>query len=158
LQNENINFITLRKRNKNLIKSALSIPQKNWIPIHLPIPKRKYKNFYYNESKIKLKGCAKPIRQIIMKEHGRIEPTFIITNSTLKCEKIIEVYAKRRHIENKIAELVSFFNLNALNSPLMVRIHFDMIWTMIADTLYRRLALDLPRFEKCKAGTILKNL
>jgi len=53
-----------------------------------------------------------------MKEHGRIEPTFIITNSTLKCEKIIEVYAKRWHIKNKIAELVSFFNLNALNSPL----------------------------------------
>jgi transposase len=157
LQKQNINFITLRKRNKNLITETLLIPQKKWTPIHLPIPKRKYKNFYFHECKIKLKGCDKSIRQIIMKEHGRIEPTFIITNNhTLKCEKIIEVYAKRWHIENKISELVSFFNLNALNSPLMVRIHFDMIWTMIADTLYRRLALDLSRFEKCKAGTIFK--
>lgn len=66
------------------------------------------------------------------------------------------MYAKRWYIENKISEGVLFFNLNALNSPLMVRIHFDMIWTMIADILYRCLALDLPRFEKCKAGTIFK--
>jgi len=66
------------------------------------------------------------------------------------------VYAKRWHIENKIAELVSFFNLNALSSPLMIRIHFDILWTMIADTLYHVFANDLRRFEKELAPTIFK--
>jgi len=29
----------------------------------------------------------------------------------------------------------------------MIRIHFDILWTMIADTLYHRFAQDLRRFE-----------
>ncbi|GAF94640.1 unnamed protein product, partial [marine sediment metagenome] len=69
---------------------------------------------------------------------------------------VLEVYAKRWHIENKISELVAFFNINALSSPIMIRIHFDLFWTVIADTLYHRLAQDLPRFEKCQAKTIFK--
>ena len=38
----------------------------------------------------------------------------------------------------------------------MIRIHFDILWTMIADTLYHRLALDLRRFEKTLAPTIFR--
>ncbi len=67
------------------------------------------------------------------------------------------VYAKRWHIENKFAELVSFFNLNALSSPLMIRIHFDILWTVIADTLYHRFAQDLPRFEHERADSIARH-
>jgi hypothetical protein len=39
-------------------------------------------------------------------------------------------------VENVIAEAVKFFNLNALSSPILVKVHFDVIMTMIADTLY----------------------
>ena len=53
-------------------------------------------------------------------------------------------------------ELVSFFNLNALSSPLMIRIHFDILWTMVADTIYRRFASDLRRFEHQQAPSIFK--
>ena len=62
-------------------------------------------------------------------------------------KNILEVYAKRWRVENKLAELVAFFNLNALSSPIMIRIHFDILWTLIADTLYRRFAQDLRRCE-----------
>ena len=69
---------------------------------------------------------------------------------------ILEVYAKRWRIENKLAELVAFFNLNALSSPIMIRIHFDILWTLIADTLYHRFAHDLRRFETNVAPTIFR--
>jgi len=69
---------------------------------------------------------------------------------------VLEVYAKRWHIENKLSELVSFFNLNALSSPLMVRIHFDILWTIIADTLYHQFARDLRRFENKTSSSIFK--
>jgi hypothetical protein len=85
------------------------------------------------------------------------KPTFIITNNEdLTQQQVLEVYAKRWHIENKLAELVSFFNLNALSSPLMIRIHFDILWTMVADTIYRRFTNDLKRFEKNRAPSIFK--
>ena len=71
-------------------------------------------------------------------------------------KEILIIYAKRWHIEQKFAELISFFNLNALSSPLMIRIHFDILWTIIADTMYRCFAQDLPRFETENATSIFR--
>ncbi len=52
----------------------------------------------------------------------------------------MEVYAKRWRIENKFSELVEFFSLNSLSLSLMIRIHFDILMTFIADTLYHLFA------------------
>ncbi len=157
LENDKIKFITLRKRYARLIKDTLDLPPNEWKKIHLSIPKRKYKNVSVHESEVKLKGCSNTFRQITVKDHGRIKPTFIITNNKdLPMKDILEVYARRWRVENKLAELVAFFNLNALSSPIMIRIHFDILWTLIADTLYRRFAQDLRRFETNIAPTIFR--
>ncbi|MCW4031812.1 MAG: transposase [Candidatus Bathyarchaeota archaeon] len=154
---EGIKFITLRKRNQQLIEDTLAIPKKEWKKIRLPVPKRKYCNLSVYENEITLKGCKNALRQIIVKDHGRENPTYIVTNNKeLSLTPVLEVYVKRWHIETKLAELVSFFNLNALSSSLMIRIHFDVLWTIIADTLYHRFAQDLRRFEHNLAPTIFK--
>ena len=129
-----------------------------WQHVYLPIPKRKYKRLWINEQKVKLRGCTAMLRQLTIKGHGRSNPTFIVTNNAdLPVRQILEVYVKRWHIENKLAELVAFFNLNALSSPIMLRIHFDILWTVIADTLYHRFAHDLRRFEKHLAPQVFRN-
>ncbi len=157
LEDDKIKFITLRKRYAKLIKDTLELPPNEWKKIHLSIPKRKYKNVSVHESEVKLRGCNNTFRQITVKDHGRSKPTFIITNNKdLPMKDILEVYARRWRIENKLAELVAFFNLNALSSPIMIRIHFDILWTLIADTLYRRFAQDLRRFEINIAPTIFR--
>lgn len=116
----------------------------------MPIPKRKYKHVKVHESTVVLIEGQKAFRQVIVKDHGRAEPTFIISNNEkLKIADILTIYAKRWHIENKLSDLVKFFNLNALSSPIMIRIHFALLWTIIADTLYLLLAKDLRRFENC---------
>ena len=110
-----------------------------------------------NESEVNLKGCEKAFLQIVVKDCGRGKPAFILTNnSQLEQKDILEVYAWRWRVENKIAEMVAFFNLNALSSPIMVRIHFDILWTIIADTLYHVFAADLRRFEKNLAPGIFR--
>ena len=38
----------------------------------------------------------------------------------------------------------------------MIRIHFDILWTVIADTLYRIFAQDLPRFKHERANTLFR--
>lgn len=157
LATDSVKFITLRKRNKALLANTLAIPDDEWKKLYLPIPKRQHKHCRVHESVITLPKCKASFRQITIKDHGRANPTFVITNNhDLPLKEILIVYAKRWHIENKIAEMVSFFNLNALSSPLMIRIHFDMLWTVIADTLYHRFAQDLPRFEKVRANTIFR--
>lgn len=157
LDNDNVKFITLRKRHASLVTKTLELPKEKWTRVYIPIPKRKYKRVSVYESQVKLKGCEMTFRQITVKDHGRSTPTFIITNNnSLSQKEILELYAKRWRIENKLAELISFFNLNALSSPIMVRIHFDIMWTMVADTLYHLFAQDLRRFEKALAPQVFR--
>ena len=157
LEDDKIKFITLRKRYAKLIQETSELPQDEWSRVYISIPKRKYKYVSVHESEVKLKNCSNTFRQIVVKDHGRNKPTFIITNNwDLAMKEILEVYAKRWRVENKIAELVAFFNLNALSSPIMIRIHFDILWTIIADTLYHRFAQDLRRFENNLAPTIFR--
>ena len=155
LAHDNVQFITLRKRYQKLIRETLELPDKEWQKVYIPIPKRKHKHVSVRESQVLLKWCAKTFRQIAIKDHGPSTPTFILTNNDeLSLESILQVHAKRWRIENKLSELVAFFNLNALSSPIMVRVHFDIFWTVVADMLYHLFAQDLRRFENNLAPSI----
>jgi len=152
-----VKFITLRRRSKKMVAEALAFPDDQWQKVKLPIPKRKYKNVKVHESKVVLLKNRKKLRQLIIKDHGRSEPTFIISNNEeLKPKDLLTIYARRWHIENKLAELVDFFSLNMLSSPIMIRIYFDMLWTIIADSLYHLFAADLRRFEKLQAASLFR--
>ena len=157
IANDDIKFITLRKRCPSLLAKTEKIKKENWKRLYIPIPKRKRKHVSVCEEKVILGGCKKEFRQVIVKDHGRAQPTFIILNDfELALKDVLIVYAKRWRVENKIAEAVSFFNLNALSSPLMIRIHFDILWTFIADSLYHIFAQKLRRFEHLLAPSIFK--
>jgi hypothetical protein len=152
-----VKFITLRIRNKNLLEQTRALPEAQWQKVKLPIPKRKYQTFLAHESTVQLRGCPAPLRQIIMKEHGRNEPTFVVTNNQeMSVVEVLTVYARRWRIENKLAELVDFFNINALSSPIMIRIYFDLLLSVVASFLYHCLARDLPRFENHLAPDIFR--
>jgi hypothetical protein len=157
LDADGVTFITLRRRGKKLVKALDAIPAESWKRIKIDTPKRKYQNPLTYDSIITLPQFGE-IRQIVMKGNGREEPAFFITNdmnSTVL--EIVTHYCKRWRIENGIAEAVGFFNLNMLSSPILIKIHFDVVLTMIADTLYYYLAQSLRGFEKCNAETIFRH-
>ncbi len=110
-----------------------------------------------HDSIVELKDYG-AIRQIIMKDNGREEPAFFITNDMkASVGDLIARYAKRWNIENNIDEAVSFFHLNALSSAILIKIHLDVLLTMIADTLYYHLAQSLRGFEQCDARKIFRH-
>jgi len=157
LNDMDIQFITLRRRGKNLLAAVDKIPQKHWRKLHLDISKRKYKNPFVFESNIELPGYDAKLRQIVMKGTGREHPSFLITNDFHSpLDSIVFRYAKRWRIENGIAEAVKFFSLNALSSPVLIKIHFDLLMTMIAHSLYYFLSQRLRGFEECRASTIFR--
>ena len=157
LDGAGIKFITLRTRSKRLKQWTEMLPDEAWERVRLPIPKRKRQAFLAHESETTLKGWNTPLRQIIMKDHGRASPTYVITNNRkMPLVEVLTVYARRWRIENKLAELVGFFNINALSSPIMVRIHFDLLLSVVASFLYHRFAQDLPRFKKTLAPNIFR--
>jgi hypothetical protein len=157
LDADGIKFITLRRRGKKLVDQARAIPPHEWQRIKLNSPRRKYVNPLVHDSVINLNQYG-DIRQVIMTDNGREDPAFFITNDfKAPVEAIIESYAKRWNIENSIDEAVHFFHLNALSSPILIKIHFDVLMTMIADTLYYHLAQSLRGFETCEAMKIFRH-
>lgn len=151
LNSDNIKFITLRRsRGNKMIEETMAIPDNKWEKVELDIPKRKYPTPLVYEHEITINKYDLKLREIIIKDNGRENPTFIITNNRdMPLKELVTNYARRWRIENKISELVKFFSLNALSSPIMIRIQFDVLLTMIADTLYKLFAKDIERFENC---------
>jgi transposase len=151
-----VKFITLRRRGKKLIDNVGKLV--GWHRIHIPHAKRKYANLQVHESFIQLRDYDDEIRQVIVRGNGREKPSFLITNDfDMSLDLLVGHYARRWRVENGIAEAVKFFHLNALSSPIAVKIHFDISLTMIADTLYAMLAKKLRGFEDCDAPTIYRH-
>ena len=124
----------------------------------MPHPKRKFPNPLVHESHVGLRNYDGQVRQLIMRGNGHEKPTFLITNDfDSPIELLISTYARRWRVETGIAEAVKFFHLNALSSPILVKVHFDIILTMIADTLYSMLARKLRGFEDCDAPKLYRH-
>jgi len=156
LDAQGVKFITLRRRGKNLIEQAEKI--KEWKRINVPHAKRKYPHPLVHESSIELKEFPRPLRQVIVKGNGREKPSFLVTNDREQMlERIVGDYSRRWRVENGIAEAVKFFHLNALSSPILVKVHFDVVLTVVADTLYYLLAQNLRGFEDCDAPRIYRH-
>ena len=156
LDAQNFKFITLRRRGADLIRQVETLD--GWKTIHIPHVHRKYDRPQVHESTTSLRGYDDDIRQVIVRGTGREKPTFIITNDfDLPLELVVGNYARRWRVENGIAEAVKFFNLNALSSPILVKVHFDVAMTMIADTLYSMLARKLRGFEACDAPKLYRH-
>lgn len=155
LNRQGIRFITLRRRGKNMLDKIDECSP--WKRIHIPHGKRKYPNPIVYESFITLPDYEGDLRQVIVRGNGHEKPAFLISNDfTAPLEMLVGNYARRWRVENVISEAVKFFNLNALSSSILVKVHFDVIMTMIADTLYTMLAQKLRGFESCDASKIYR--
>jgi transposase len=153
LNQQGIRFITLRRRGKNMLDGTEAL--ESWKRIHIPHAKRKYPNPMVHDSFITLPDYEGDLRQVIVKGNGHEKPAFLISNDfDTPSELLVGNYARRWRVENVISEAVKFFNLNALSSPILVKVHFDVVMTMIADTLYTMLAQKLRGFESCDASKI----
>jgi len=156
LNRSGVKFITLRRRGGNLIQAVEKLAP--WKRIDIPHEKRKHRHPLVHDSEIELRGYDGTLRQIVMRDHGREKPTFLITNDVqMSADLAVGHYARRWRVENGIAEAVKFFHLNALSSPILTKVHFDVATTMIADTLYSMLAQKLRGFEDCDAPKLYRH-
>lgn len=156
LNDQGVRFITLRRRGRKLLETLDRIEP--WTRIRIPHDKRRYPDPQVHQSLVSLNDYVGQVRQIILRGNGREEPAFLITNDLeTPVEKVVSDYARRWRVENVISEAVKFFNLNALSSPILVKVHFDVLMTMIADTLYSMLARNLRGFEQCDAQKVYRH-
>lgn len=156
LNRAHVRFITLRRRGASLLRGVDRLDR--WTRIHIPHEKRKFPNPEVHESTVTLPHYDGAVRQVIVRGNGHETPTFLISNDfESPVELLVGNYARRWRVENGIAEAVKFFHLNALSSPILTKVHFDVALTLIADTLYTMLARRLRGFEDCDAPTLFRH-
>jgi len=159
---QRIKFLTLRRRGKNLRKEVENIPETDWVKISIEIKtqenKKKFKNIKVYENHVKLRNYEGEVRQFIITDHGRPQPTFMITNDfDLDRKTLIKKYARRWLVEQEIAEQIKFFHLNQTSSSIVVKVDFDLTISLLAHNIYKILAKHLPGFERCTVATIYRN-
>ncbi len=152
-----IKFITLQRRGKKILEEINKIS--DWKKIRLSKTTRKYRLLKISQQPVTIKDYDGELRQIVVTGTGRELPMLIITNEfDAPPKEIIEIYALRWLIENNIQENIDFFSLNALSSPIIVKVDFDIAVTLIANTLYKMLAGKFKLFDKAKPKTIYRNI
>jgi len=139
-----IAFITLRKRSAKMLQKIYQEPVSAWRRIELQGVSRIYKTPRILDRRIQLRDYQGPLREVIIDDLGHEEPTFLITNQLHRTPvKLIERYAQRMIIENRIADGIDFFHMDALSSVVAMKVNCDLQLTLMASSLYRLLGMEI---------------
>jgi hypothetical protein len=97
---------------------------------------------------VSLSAYPGTVRQLIVKGLGRDAPTVIITNgATATAKAIIQRYARRMSIEQRLAEAIRAFHLDALSCAVVFNVDCDVVLSVLADAACAALARRLPGYH-----------
>ena len=150
----NLTFITLRARTAKLTATLEALPDSQWTPITLD-RRGAYTKPQVHEQDVTVRGCPVPLRQIAVRGLGHEHPTLILTNDRTSSPKtIVGRYAKRMRIEQRLAEQIRSFHLDALSSAVALNVDLDTTLTVWAAAAYDHLRQRLPGYQAMTPDTI----
>ena len=139
-----IRFITLRRRSAKMLQKIYQEPISGWRRIELRSVSRVYRTPRILDRRVQLSGYQGELREIVIDDLGHEEPTFLLTNQLQRTPvKLIERYAQRMIIENRIADGIDFFHMDALSSVVAMKVNCDLQLTLMASSLYRLLGTEI---------------
>lgn len=156
LDDNNVKFITIRRRGKKILQEINAVDPKTWTLEKVETSNGKTRNLKVLEQTVFLTEYGKKeLRQIAIMGNGKIKPALIITNDfDLSKKEIIRKYAKRWLVEKNISEQTHFFHLNKISSSMVIKVDFDLTMTILAHNLYRLFAANLIGYEHQTAQTL----
>lgn len=159
LNQQGVQFITLRRRSPQLLHELLARPRSAWKRIELQGVSRQYKTPRILDEQVTLADYNGPLRQITVADLGHEEPTLLLTNQLRRsATKLIERYARRMLIENNIEDGVNFFHMDALSSAVALKVNCDLQLTLMASSLYRYLGQRIGNgYEAAKSRHLFRD-
>jgi hypothetical protein len=141
-----VKFLTLRMRTPALTQQIHALAGNDFTTITLNRPGR-YNRPRVHESHTQLSNYPHPVRQLIITGLGRDTPTVIITNEDdLSAKTLIEHYARRMTIEQRLAEIIQAFHADALSSTVNLNVDLDITLCVLAQALLAALRTRLPGY------------
>jgi len=138
-----VRFITLRMRSPRLVAALEALPKEAWKPVSLNRPGSAHTRPKVAEDPAAvLSRYPGTIRQLAVKGLGHDKATIIITNErTMSAKAVIERYAHRMNIEQRLAESIRSFHIDALSSAVPLNVDLDVALSVVASavcTSFRR--------------------
>jgi transposase len=154
LDERGVKFITLRPRNKTAMARVAALAPADYTTVTLDRPGRDRPR-YAEDRNARIAGYPDPLRQLTVTGLGHDNPTLIITNDTHTTPRnIINTYAHRMGIEQRLAELIRAFNADALSSTVNLNVDLDLALCVWAQAVVNHLADRLPGYHHKTPDTI----
>ena len=104
---------------------------------------------------MKLTKYPGTVRQLVVTGLGREAPTVIITNDRdTTTKQLIERYARRMTIEQRLAEIIRAFHADALSSTVNLNVDLDIALCVLAQALLAALRQRLPGYHAVTPDTL----
>jgi hypothetical protein len=95
------------------------------------------------------------VRQPVVTGLGRDAPTVIITNDhTSTAKQLVERYARRMGIQQRLAEIIRAFHADALSPAVNLNVDLDIMLCVLAQALLAALGARLPGYAAVTPDTL----
>jgi hypothetical protein len=149
-----VTFMTPRLRSPALIAHIDAIDPKVWKTVTLDRDGN-YRKPQVIDEIVRLSGYPGELRQLIVRGLGREAPTVLITNDFASTAKqLIERYARRMTIEQRLAEAIRSFHLDALSSAVPLNVDLDVVLSVLAGATCAALRRRLPGYATATPDTL----
>jgi Transposase DDE domain group 1 len=109
----------------------------------------------HDDPAVTLPAYRRPIRQLAVTGLGHDQTTMLITNRPrLPARQAISCYARRINIEQRLAEAIQSFSLDALAGAVPHNVDLDVVLSVLAHTLCAALRRRLPGYATATPDTL----
>jgi transposase len=150
-----VKFLTLRMRSPALVAQINALTSHDFTTVTLDRPGGFSRPKVHESAAVTLTSYPGTVRQLIVTGLGRDAPTVIITNDhDLKTKALIERYARRMTIEQRLAEIIRAFHTDALSSAVNLNVDLDVMLAVLAQALLAALRTRLPGYATATPDTL----
>jgi hypothetical protein len=140
-----VKFLTLRMRSPSLVGYINSLNPTDFATVALDRPGPYNKPKVHQDAAVALSDYPGTVRQLVVTGLGHHQPTVIITNHhQASLKTLITHYARRMTIEQRLAEIIRAFCLDALSSAVNLNVDLDVVLCVLAQALTAAFRLRLP--------------
>jgi hypothetical protein len=155
LDGRGVKFLTLRMRSPALVRYISRLTPASYKTITLDRPGPYNRPRVHEDPAVKLTSYPGAVRQLVVTGLGRDQPTVIITNDTdTTTRALIERYARRMTIEQRLAEIIRAFCADALSSTVNLNVDLDVVLCVLAQALLAALRARLPGYQHATPDVI----
>ena len=155
LDDRGITFLTLRMRSTALNRH-IAAAARHRVAHRAPGPRRQVPTTPASSTKPPpCRTTPHPVRQLIVTGLGRDAATVIITNDrTSTAKQLIERYARRMNIEQRLAESIRSFHTDALAGSVPLNVDLDVALTVLAGAVCAALRRRLTGYHHATPDTL----